>query len=200
MSSRSGSLRFAIFKYTVFALLAFNIYLFMVHATLHEAVDSIGWVILLGTFEYETTSLHQEYSSPIEKYALLAAQTFAYVLVLYATYHYYTHGQWLDLANSIVWLLVCAALLYDVHAPGEYGGAEWRVRNVLKGLLYAALVGFALWWGYEGATEEDSRLHGLLNFYDAFLWILCFAVIELNVFDHESEEPLPDAAAVTPPA
>lgn len=188
MPKRPGSLRFNIFKYTVFALLAFNIYLFLVHSTLHEAIDSIGWVILLGTFEYETTSLDKEYASPLEKYALLALQIVAYVLILFATYHYALHRQWLDLANSIVWLLVCAALFYDVYVPGEYGGTEWRVRNAFKGVLYAALLGFALWWGYEGATEEGSKVNGLLNFYDAFLWIICFAVIELNVFDYESDE------------
>jgi hypothetical protein len=185
---RPGSLRFAIFKYTVFALLAFNIYLFLVHETLHEAVDSIGWVILLGTFEYETTSLHQDYESAFEKYALYAVQALAYGLVLTATYHYLVLGEWVDLANSVIWLLVCAALAYDVYAPGEYGGVEWRVRNIVKGTLYAALVGLALWWGYEGVTDPEGGLIGLLDFYDAALWIVCFAVIELNVFAHENRD------------
>ena len=40
------SLPFNIFKYSVYALLAFNILLFLLHGTTHEALDSFGWVIL----------------------------------------------------------------------------------------------------------------------------------------------------------
>ena len=39
--------------------------------------------------------------------------------------------------------------------------------------------------------QDGAGLVGLLDFYDAALWIACFAVIELNVFDHERpEEPV----------
>lgn len=184
-ASRSASLRFTIFKYAVFALLAFNIVLFLLHATLHEAVDSLGWVVLLGTFEYETTSLHQEYASRIEKYGLWAAQTIGYGLATYAASIYFREGEWLDFANAVTWLLVCAALAYDVYVPGTYGGIEWRIRNGFKFLLYALLLGYAIAWGYMGITGEDG-LVGLLDFYDAALWIVCFVVVELNVFDHET--------------
>ena len=64
------SLPFNIFKYSVYALLAFNILLFLLHGTTHEALHSIGWVILLGTFEYESTSRDEVYNSPLEKWPL----------------------------------------------------------------------------------------------------------------------------------
>jgi hypothetical protein len=38
-------------------------------------------------------------------------------------------------------------------------------------------------------------LDSLLDFYDAALWILCFAVIELNVFDIEKKEEVSAQAA-----
>jgi hypothetical protein len=183
------SLQFRLFKYAVYALLTFNILLFTIHGTVYEALDSLGWVILLATFEYESSSLDEVYSSPWEKWGLFAFQCLGYGLAIYATWQYLAAGEWVDLLNAVTWLLVCAVLAYDVYSPGDYGGLEWRLRNGTKTGLYAVLVAVALWWGYEG-LQEGAGLAGLLDFYDAALWIACFAVIEMNVFDYERpEEP-----------
>ncbi|MEI6541854.1 MAG: hypothetical protein WCO86_20360 [Planctomycetota bacterium] len=193
MPKKSHSLPFSIFKYSVYALLTFNILLFLLHGTLHEALDSFGWVILLGTFEYESTSLDEVYNSAFEKWTLFAFQCLGYGLAIYATAQYYLEGEWVDLLNSVTWLAVCAVLAYDVYSPGDFQAAEWKVRNLIKSLLYAILVGVAVWWGYEGLKAE-ADLTGLLDFYDAALWIACFAVIELNVFDYERPEEKTAAA------
>lgn len=190
MPKKVHSLSFNTFKYSVYALLTFNILLFLLHGTLHEAVDSFGWVILLGTFEYESTSLDEVYSSALEKWTLFAFQCLGYGLAIYATSQYYFEGEWVDLLNSVTWLAVCAILAYDVYSPGDFQASEWRIRNLIKSVLYATLVGVAVWWGYEGLKEE-AYLRGLLDFYDAALWIACFAVIELNVFNYEKPEELP---------
>lgn len=188
-----GSLRFRIFKYTVYSLLAINILLFLIHGAPHEALDSLGWVLLLATFEYETAALDEDYASPLERYALRAAQILGYGLAVYATWNYWVGGDWADLVNAVTWLIVCAVLAYDVYAPGEYGDGEWRWRNMLKGGLYAILFAVAVYWAYDGVIVNRDA-HGLLEFYDAVLWILCFAVIELNIFAYETEEdPLPAA-------
>ncbi|MCA3555405.1 hypothetical protein [Aestuariivirga sp.] len=187
MSKSSHSLHFRLFKFTVYALLTFNILLFFIHGTLHEAIDSLGWVILLATFEYESTSLEEVYSSHFEKWALFAVQCLGYGLAMFATWRYIGEGEWVDVLNSVTWLLVCAVLAYDVYSPGDYDGFEWKVRNGIKTLLYTILVAVAVWWGYEG-LQHEAGLVGLLDFYDAALWIACFAVIELNVFDFERPE------------
>lgn len=49
-----------IFKYGVYVLLALNVYFFLTHATLDEALDSLGWIVLIGAMEYETPSLDQD--------------------------------------------------------------------------------------------------------------------------------------------
>ena len=190
MPKKSHSLPFNIFKYSVYALLAFNILLFLLHGTLHEALDSFGWVILLGTFEYESTSLDEVYGSAFEKWALFAFQCLGYGLAIYATTQYYFEGEWVDLLNSVTWLAVCAMLAYDVYSPGDFQATEWKIRNLVKTVLYTILVGIAVWWGWEGLKEE-ADLAGLLDFYDAALWIACFAVIELNVFDYERPDTPP---------
>ena len=90
------------------------------------------------------------------------------------------------MANSVVWLLICAAIGYDMYAPGEYGELEWKARNGFKITLYAALVMIAIWWGIVG---------DVLDFYDAVLWILCFGLVELNIFTFEEEEDTPPVVA-----
>lgn len=192
MPMKAHSRHFRLFKYSVYALLTFNILLFLIHGTAHEALDSLGWVILLATFEYESTSLDEVYASQTEKWTLFAFQCLGYGLASYATLQYFLSGQWLDLLNAVTWLAVCAVLAYDVYSPGDYAGAEWKIRNAIKGALYTILVGVALWWGWEGLQEEAS-FTGLLDFYDASLWIACFAVIELNVFDYERPEAVAES-------
>lgn len=188
------SLRFVIFKYVVYALLVLNIAFFLIFGAPHEAIDSLGWVLLLGSFEYETSSIDEFYSSPVEKYVLWTLQLIGYAMAIYATWSYWQVEQWPDFINAMAWLCVCAAIAYDVHIPGEYGGLEWRIRNLVKAGLYAVLLGIALWWAYDGLLVDRSA-HGLLELYDAILWIVCFGVIELNIFANEAEE---DEQAQTP--
>lgn len=191
-AGKAQSRRFLLFKYTVYGLLALNIALFLIFGAPHEAMNSLGWMILLGSFEYETAGLDEDYASPTEKYLLWSLQIVGYALALYATWSYWRVEQWPDLLNAVTWLCVCAAIAYDVHVPGEYGGLEWRIRNIVKGALYLLLFAVAVWWAYEGLIVERDA-HGLLEFYDAILWIVCFGVIELNVFASETEE---DATSV----
>ena len=183
-----------IFKIVVFALLAINVVVFLRRASLHEALDQLGWVILLSAFLYETSALDKDYASPLEQYGLYAALATGYGLAIYACYSYWAAGDGLGCVNSLTWLAVCAVLAYDVYAPGEYGGAEWRARNGIKAALYAALVVYAAIWAWKGFASEGG-VAGFLDFYDAALWIVCFAVIELNVFDFETKDTAKPASA-----
>lgn len=186
-ASPTQSLRFTIFKYVVYGLLVLNIGLFLIFGEPHEAIDSLGWMLLLGSFEYETSTSDEDYSSPLEKYILWTLQFMGYAFAIYATWSYWQVEQWADFINASAWLCVCAAISYDVHVPGEYGGLEWRIRNLVKGVLYAILFGVAIWWAYDGLVVDQSA-HALLELYDALLWIVCFGVIELNIFASESED------------
>lgn len=167
---------FNAFKVSVYTLLVINIFLYLRHGTLNEALDSLGWVLLLGVFEWETRALAAPYVSGFEKAGLWLLQIIGYGMAINAARVYFISAEWLDFTNAVLWLLVCATIIYDVFVPGEFGTHEWRVRNAVKIGLYIALGGIALWWGLTGDW---------LDFYDALLWILCFFVIELNIFKHE---------------
>ncbi len=91
-----------------------------------------------------------------------------------------TRLAWVDVVNSGTWLLILALLELDVRPdvkglfPGWFEAANLRI----KYLLYAVIVGAAVYWGIFGT---------FLDFWDAFLWIAAFVVIERNVFEWEKE-------------
>ena len=51
------ALRFRVFKWSVYALLTLNLGLFLLFETPVEALDSLGWLVLLGVLERETSTL-----------------------------------------------------------------------------------------------------------------------------------------------
>jgi hypothetical protein len=175
------ALRFQVFKWCVYALLALNLGLFLLFETLVEALDSLGWLVLLGVLERETSTLGRPRSAR-ETAALWAAQGAGYAVVLLAWAGYAREGMWLDFANATLWLGVVLALAFDVRFPPDDAAhlRSHRLRQVVRGVLYAGLVALALWWA---ATGE------LLNGFDAALWLLCFFAIEGNILRHEHAEP-----------
>lgn len=176
---------YPVFKWGVYALLAINVVLFFLHETFIEGLETLAWVVLLLLFEWETSQLDKPYVNNWEKYAIHIGRFIAYAVIVYSAYEYATpeyraeHGP-LDMYNSLTWLGIVALLEYDVYAGGLYGKFEWRLRNTLKFVLYALLFVYAGMWAYEG---------GMLDFYDASLWIICFFAIELNIFKFEDSLP-----------
>lgn len=100
-----------------------------------------------------------------------------------------TRLAWLDVFNSITWILVVALLELDVRLQAHHHliGAWRRFSEYAKFLLYAVLFAAAVYWGVDGA---------FLDFWDAFLWLVAFVFIELNVFEWREElaEARPAAA------
>ncbi len=173
---------FRVFKWSVYGLLTLNLGLFLLFETPVEALDSLGWLVLLGVLEWETSTLGRPRSAR-ERGALWAAQGAGYAVVLLAWAGYAREGMWLDFANASLWLGVVLALAFDVRFPPD--AARLRAhgaRQAARGVLYVGLVALALWWA---ATGE------LLNAIDAALWLLCFFAVEGNILRHEHAEPAP---------
>ena len=169
-----------------FLLLSVDVGLYLRYGTANEALEQVAWLILLATFLYDSLDLDLAYASRFEQFGIHAAQTVGYGLAVYTCWGYWTAGDMSSFVNSAAWLAICALLAYDVYAPGEYGGLEWRARNVAKVLLYTVVVGLVGLWGWQGVTEGDAD--SLVSAYDAALWIGCFAIVELRVFDFEMKE------------
>ena len=157
---------FAVFKALVYGLLLIDVGLLWLHGTWREVLEQSGWLMILAAFELESRGRSGRWLTVLE--------VAGYVLALLCWAAYAQVGEWMDFANASLWLLVVAVIAWDLHRPLHYGGRSWRWRNIGKTGLYVALAGIALHWGLAGAW---------LDAWDALLWLLCFFVIELKIFD-----------------
>jgi hypothetical protein len=91
-----------------------------------------------------------------------------------------TRLAWLDVINAGVWLLVVVLLEIDVRLQerNRFEGLPLRISNLSKYVLYSILLFAAVYWGVKG---------DFVDFWDAFLWLVAFAFIELNVFEWRKE-------------
>ena len=97
---------------------------------------------------------------------------------------------WVDVINAAVWLLVVLVLEIDVRLQEQnrLEGLALRVSSAAKFVLYGTLFLAAIYWGIKG---------DFVDFWDAFLWLVAFVFIELNVFEWREEENLAMAAEST---
>jgi hypothetical protein len=98
---------------------------------------------------------------------------------------------WLDVFNASLWLLIVVMLELDVWM--QLKEKESRVYTLASGaskvILYSGLLIAALYWGWAGA---------FIDFWDAFLWLVAFVFIEMNVInwrEESEEEHSPEAQA-----
>lgn len=87
---------------------------------------------------------------------------------------------WVDVINSGVWLLVVIILEMDVwlQERNRLQGTIYRVSYTLKFVFYATLLGAAIYWSVKG---------DFVDAWDAFIWLVAFVFIELNVVQWRDE-------------
>ena len=87
---------------------------------------------------------------------------------------------WVDVINAAVWLLVVVVLEADVwlQERNRLEGNALRFSKMIKSVLYSMLLLAAVYWGIKG---------DFIDFWDAFLWLVAFVLIELNVFEWRQE-------------
>ena len=88
---------------------------------------------------------------------------------------------WVDVINAAVWLLVVLVLEADVwlQERNRFEGFALRTSQAIKSVLYTVLLIAAVYWGLNG---------DFVDFWDAFLWLVAFVFIELNVFEWRRED------------
>jgi len=87
---------------------------------------------------------------------------------------------WTDVINAGVWLLVVVVLEIDVFMQerDKLEGLFLSLSNAFKYVLYATLLGCAIYWTVKGDFVDS---------WDAYLWLGAFVFIEMNVFDWRQE-------------
>ena len=91
-----------------------------------------------------------------------------------------------DVLNSAAWLLVVLVLEFDVwlQLKHKLKGGLYLANKTVKFFAYILLLLAAIYWGYTGQ---------FLDFWDAFLWIVAFLFIEMNLFKWHEETEEEDA-------
>lgn len=87
---------------------------------------------------------------------------------------------WVDVINATAWVSVVVMLEIDIHTQlGNISSKLWEKYNVyVKVTVYSILFLSAVYWGVTG---------NFLEFWDAFLWIVAFVLIEMNMFEWQAE-------------
>ena len=88
---------------------------------------------------------------------------------------------WIDVINAAVWLIVVLVLEIDVRLQerNRFEGAALRISNMMKYVLYSILVLALIYWLFYGDFVDT---------WDAFLWLVAFFFIELNVVEWRQED------------
>ncbi len=93
---------------------------------------------------------------------------------VYTDNHFLNETNWLasiNVINSLSWLLIVFLLELDLRLKRHINP---RLTFYLKKFLYLTLLFCAVYWGVYG---------DFLEFWDAFLWIVAFVFIELNILN-----------------
>ena len=156
----------------MFALLTLNAGIFLSSGTFNEGLDSIAWLTLLALFELETGFAHAPRAGTAIaivhglRLAALAAVGAAAAGFLY-------NNEWLDAANSGLWIAVVALLELEVRRPATVAVHRARFMAAVV-TLYSGLGALVLVWLWRGEWFDA---------YDAALWLVAFATIEMNVLE-----------------
>ena len=157
-------------KAAVFALLVLNAGIYLASGTFSDGLDSIAWLTLLALFELETGL------APILRTGPAVAIVHAIRLICVAAIGiaaagYLYNSEWLDAANSGLWIAVVALLEVGVRRPAAVAAQRARF-TAAAATLYAGLLAVVLAWLWRGEWFDA---------YDAALWLMGFATIEMNV-------------------
>ena len=85
-----------------------------------------------------------------------------------------------DIVNALTWLIIVVLLEVEVflQLKDKLSDRMMFAAKYTKGFFYLILFVCAAYWGVKGS---------FLDFWDAFLWLVAFIFIELNIFQWHSE-------------
>jgi len=160
------------FTAAVFALLVLNAAIYLGSGTLSEGFDSLAWLVLLALFQLETGS-GRALRARSAVAAVHAIRLAALAAIGAAAAGFLYNNEWLDAANSALWIAVVVLLEAGVRRPAVVA-AHQASFAAAAAALYAGLVAVALVWLWQGEWFDA---------YDAALWLTAFATIEMNIFE-----------------
>jgi hypothetical protein len=154
----------------LYALLLANTLYFAWAGTPSEALDAAAWLVLLVLFDIETRRAvwftGERRRALVRLLRLVAAAGVIAAMVGYAF-----EDDVLDAVNSVLWIAVVILLEAEVRFPELVAKARGTF-GAIAALLYGALAVLVVLWALKGLWFDA---------YDALLWLIAFATIELNL-------------------
>jgi hypothetical protein len=147
--------------------------------------EQLGWSIMTDLDEFEILSADNCQALAANQYFTLPGTK---IISGAESYQSSILLGWTDVINAATWLLICVALEIDVRAQlSKHSSTLWASFHLpIKVILYSTLFLAAAYWGVKG---------DFLDFWDAFLWLLAFVFIEMNIFEWQAETTLENKAA-----
>jgi hypothetical protein len=158
-----------IWKPLLLAALTCNAAYYAIAGTTSKAVDAAAWLVLLVLFEIEAQLAHARLRAGL-KSALRAGRLLAAAGVFAATIGYVFEDDAIDAVNSALWIAVVVLLEVEFRRPELVAGAR-RVFAAVAFTLYGSLAVLVLIWTWRREWFDA---------YDAALWLIAFATIELE--------------------
>jgi hypothetical protein len=95
---------------------------------------------------------------------------------------------WIDVINAGVWLLIVLLFEIEVILKDNHtlSGRRFHLIKGSKAVLYSALLGNAIYWTVYGA---------FIDYWDAYLWLVAFVLVDMNLFDFQKDSVATPATA-----
>ena len=193
---------YQVFKYTVYALLSYNIFLWFLedHQAAAETfgntitwtnvveaysatIDTLAWVILLLLFELETAVIPDEKLAGKTQWIPVGIRTLCYFFIVYAAYGYWVKY---ELVTNLVPFsipdlcsLIGTGFTYIVTLD-EYPAIDAAACTTLQGSPLVQVVGTQI-IGTQAALDDAIRL-AVVDVVNATDWLLVVVLLEVEVF------------------
>jgi hypothetical protein len=164
-----------VWKPLLLALLAIDTVYFAVAGTTSKAVDAAAWLVLLVLFDVETRLAGARARDGV-KTALRLARLMAAAGVCAATVGYVFEDDVLDAVNSALWIAVVMLLEVQFRNAGAVARAR-RAFTAVACVLYGGLALLVVIWAWRREWFDA---------YDALLWLVAFATLELEAVELEA--------------
>ncbi|MGR8998163.1 MAG: hypothetical protein ACU88J_03835 [Gammaproteobacteria bacterium] len=162
-----SSIPYPKFKLAIVILIALNAVIYGIVDTLTSAVDALVWLVLLVLYELEANG-----AAPLTENKLHGVRNVLIVVIALVFVSYVHDNEWLDVVNSALWFALIALLELEVRWPDKvfkYRQSYWLATVT----VFAGLIAMVIAWAWQSAW---------LDVYDATLWIIAFASIEVDIF------------------
>ena len=158
-------------KAFLFALLTIDTGYFVWSGATSKAIDAAAWLTLLALFDIDLRIAARTRRRAFDL-TLRAARLAAAAGVIVATMRYVFEDNVLDTINSVLWIGVVLLLETQFRFPAFAARAS-RTFAAAAAMLYGGLALLVGVWAWR---------HEWFDAYDALVWLLAFAALELEVF------------------